>query len=229
MITGASKGIGREAALLLASANSEFERLVLVGRQSDHFEKTIADLRKLAGNKDIVKIEADLDDPDVVNDVFETLKERDISLNVIVNNAGFTKPASISETKMDDFEKTMRVNVYSPFRIVQMALHYNHPLNQIINIASTAGITGRAGWLSYSASKAAMINMSEVLRDELKPYGIEVVCLSPGRCATDLRRQLAPDEDQSTIMQPQQLAEVIRLMTSSTGMLLHSQNLVVRA
>ena len=70
--------------------------------------------------------------------------------------------------------------------------------------------------------------MSEVLRDELKPYGIDVTCLSPGRCATDLRRQLAPDEDPSTIMQPQQVAKVIRMMTESTGTLLNSQNLVVR-
>ena len=73
-----------------------------------------------------------------------------------------------------------------------------------------------------------MINMSEVLREELKPEGIEVTCLSPGRCATDLRKTLAPDEDPSTIMQPEQVAGVIKLMTSDLGKLLHSINLVVR-
>ena len=97
-----------------------------------------------------------------------------------------------------------------------------------MNIASTAGMNGRAGWLTYSASKSAMINMSEVLRSELAPYGIDVICLSPGRCATDLRKTLAPEEDPETIMQPKQVAEIIKLMISETGQLLHSQNLVVR-
>lgn len=129
---------------------------------------------------------------------------------------------------MLDFETTMQINLYAPFRLIQAALHRQHPLKSIINIASTAGINGRSGWLSYSASKAAMINMSEVLRDELRPYGISVVCLSPGRCATDLRRTLAPDEDPSTIMQPSEVADVVRLMLSNTGRLLLSQNLVVR-
>ena len=70
--------------------------------------------------------------------------------------------------------------------------------------------------------------MSEVLRDELTPFGIKVICLSPGRCATDLRRTLAPDEDPSTIMQPSQVADVIKVMTSPVGDLLQTQNLVVR-
>lgn len=228
MITGASRGIGRETALALADADTVFDTIVLLGRQSAHFEKTVADVQNKAPHKTIVPIESDLDDPSIVEDVFAQLKDQNIELNAIVNNAGFTKPDSIIETEMADFEKTMRVNLYSPFRIIQAALRGNHPLNHIINIASTAGMNGRAGWLSYSASKAAMINMSEVLRNELRPYNIEVTCLSPGRCATDLRRKLAPDEDPSTIMQPEQVAAVIKLMTTPTGTLLHSQNLVVR-
>lgn len=228
MITGASRGIGRATALALSSADSSFGRLVLVGRPSDKFEQTLKEVRFNAANKEIVAIEADLTKPDVAEDIFDTIDDRDIEIHAIVNNAGFTKPASINETRLDDFELTMRVNLYSPFRIIQTAIRRNHPLKKIINIASTAGMNGRAGWLSYSASKAAMINMSEVLREELKPYNIDVTCLSPGRCATDLRKTLAPDEDPSSIMQPQQVADIIKMMTSPTGELLHSQNLVVR-
>ena len=191
-------------------------------------DRTVSDVKAIDEKKLIIKVEADLANPDIVKDVFESFDADNVKINTIINNAGFTKPASINETHLEDFEMTMRVNLYSPFRIIQTALRKRHPLRQIINIASTAGMNGRAGWLSYSASKAAMINMSEVLRDELKPYDIDVTCLSPGRCATDLRRTLAPDEDPSTIMQPSQVADVIKLMTSPTGMLLHSQNLVVR-
>lgn len=228
LITGASRGIGRATTLALSQADASFERLVLVGRASPAFEKTVAEANAAAAGKDIVTIEADLDRPELVTEIFAQLDAQGIKLHAIVNNAGFTKPASLNETRQDDFERTMRINVYSPFRIIQAAVVQNHPLKQILNVASTAGMNGRAGWLSYSVSKAAMINMSEVLRDELKPYGIEVICLSPGRCATDLRRALAPNEDPSTIMQPEQVADIIKFMMSDPGKLLHSQNLVVR-
>lgn len=228
MITGASRGIGRQTTLTLSQADTSFETIVVLGRQESLLGELVAEAQQVSADKEIIPIVADLADPDVVQDVFKELDQRGVRLNGIVNNAGFTKPALINDTKLDDFEMTMRVNLYSPFRIIQTALREKHPIEQIINIASTAGMNGRAGWLSYSASKAAMINMSEVLREELKPQGIEVTCLSPGRCATDLRKTLAPDEDPSTIMQPEQVAGVIKLMTSELGKLLHSTNLVVR-
>jgi 3-oxoacyl-[acyl-carrier protein] reductase len=227
LITGASKGIGLRTAQGLARSGSAFQRIVMVARQSTSFDTAVEDLRAQSA-VEIVQIVADLSDNSAVAVLFQTLDEQGIQLDTIVNNAGFTKPASINEATLADFETTMRVNLFSPFLIVQNALHHKHPLSRIVNIASTAGMNGRSGWLTYSASKAAMINMSEVLRDELKPYGIDVICLSPGRCATDLRRQLAPSEDPSTIMQPEQVADIIQLMLSDTGRLLMAQNLIVR-
>jgi 3-oxoacyl-[acyl-carrier protein] reductase len=200
----------------------------MVARPSEDFDQAVSEVSTIAGSKKVVAIEADLSEPSSVDDIFAHLDTHDVQVSTILNNAGFTKPAAINETTLEDFEMTMRVNLFSPFRLIQCALHRGHPLNRIINIASTAGMNGRSGWLTYSASKAAMINMSEVLRDELKLYEIDVICLSPGRCATDLRRKLAPNEDPDTIMQPSQVAEIIDLMTSTTGKLLMAQNLIVR-
>ena len=98
----------------------------------------------------------------------------------------------------------------------------------IVNIASTAGIKGRAGWATYSSSKAALIALSEALREELLPLGTRVTCISPGRCATALRKVLAPDEDPSTIMQPEHVADVIVMLLSDTGHFIDSENIVVR-
>lgn len=228
LITGASRGIGLETARLLAMTEGGFDTIVLVARDTPYFAEAVAELQAAASDKAIHAIPADLSDPMVVDSVFDRMDALGVRLTTLVNNAGFTKPASINETRLEDFDLTMRVNLYSPFKLVQLALIRNHPLAQIVNIASTAGMNGRSGWLSYSASKAAMIAMSEVLRDELRPYGVDVICLSPGRCATDLRKQLAPNEDPSTIMQPSQVAQVIQMMTSDVGKLLMSQNLVVR-
>ncbi len=228
LISGASKGIGLATARRFARGMDEVSCIVMVARKSDTFDNAVAEVRAISGNRQIFQVEADLSNPDAVKEVFDRLDAENVAVNYVVNNAGFTKPASINETNMADFEMTMRVNVYSPFRFVQEALLRNHPLEKVINIASTAGINGRSGWMSYSTSKAAVINMSEVMRDELAPYGVDVVCLSPGRCATDLRKTLAPDEDPSTIMQPEQVADVIAMMSSPTGKMLLSENLVVR-
>ena len=66
------------------------------------------------------------------------------------------------------------------------------------------------------------------MKEELAIYGTRVVCISPGRCATDLRRTLAPDEDPTTIMQPEHVARVIAMLASDVGRFVDSQNLVVR-
>lgn len=228
LITGASRGIGLSIAKLLASEKSDFECVVMMGRASEKFDQTIENVRKSAVNCEVHAVEADLADVEFIDHVYDKLDALGVRLTAIINNAGYTKPASITETLVADFQFTMQVNLFAPFQLIKMALHRKHPVKQIINIASTAGISGRSGWLSYSASKAAVINMSEVMREELRPQGIDVICLSPGRCATDLRRTLAPEEDPSTIMQPEQVAAVVQLMTSETGRMLHSQNIVVR-
>ncbi len=229
IITGASKGIGFEIAKNLVIGDHGFGCVVMIARPSHKFNEAVEYIRALGRKCKLVPIEADLSDHEVISRIYDELDALKVRVDTIINNAGFTKPAPIHEAEMSDFIHTMCVNLYSPFRIIQEALRRNYPLEQIINIASTVGIGGRAGWLTYSASKAAVINMSEVLREELAPQGIDVACLSPGRCATDLRRVLAPDENPLTIMQPAQVAQVVAMMTSDTGKLLHSQNLVVRS
>lgn len=228
LVTGASRGIGLSIAKELVLDNSGFDRVVMVMRPSDKFESAVEEARAGAGRCEVLAIEAQLGNPARLFEVYDQLEALGIEVHVIINNAGHSNPTSIVETDLDDFEFTMRVNVFTPFKLVKLALQRAQPLTQIINIASTAGITGRSGWLSYSSSKAALINMSEVMREELGPQGIDVVCLSPGRCATDLRSRLAPDEDPSSIMQPEQVATIVQLMTTETGKLLHSQNIVVR-
>jgi 3-oxoacyl-[acyl-carrier protein] reductase len=228
LITGASRGIGRNIAKALASPGGDFDCIIMLARPSATFDDAISDVRNRAVDCEVYAIEADLANLDSATRIYDELDDLGVRLTTIINNAGYTKPAAIVDTQLEDFLLTIQVNMLAPFIITKNAINRGHPVNQIINIASTAGVSGRSGWLSYSASKAALINMSEVMREELSPRGIDVICLSPGRCATDLRRILAPNEDPSTIMQPDQVASVVRLMTSEIGRLLLSQNIIVR-
>ena len=227
LVTGASRGIGFETCRALVKNNTDCN-IVMVARDSEVFTRAAKKLRSETKDCKVIKITADLSNKNSVESIFEEIEKHNINLTAIVNNAGFTKPAPINEISTEDFELTMRINLFTPFELVKTAILRSHPLENVVNIASTAGIEGRAGWLTYSASKAALINMSEVMRKELAPLGVRITTLSPGRCATDLRRTLAPEEDPTSIMQAHQVADVVRLMTTEAGRVLMSQNLVVR-
>lgn len=227
LVTGASKGIGLETARRFA-ARADVERLVLVARRSQAFDDAVAAVSEAGPSVTVSAHAYDLADraglPELVREVHATHGNVDI----LVNNAGYTKPQPIHQIRFEEFERTMAVNLYAPFTIVQELLHVGNRFDVVVNVASTAGIQGRSGWLTYSASKAAVINMSEVMREELAIYGTRVVCISPGRTATALRRTLAPDEDPATIMQPQHVASVIEMLSTDVGRFVDSTNLVVR-
>jgi len=229
LVTGASKGIGLRTVREFFYADNGVTDFILLSRDSDEFQMALKDLN--ANNpygKTVTPYYIDLADRNKVVALTEEIVKAHGKVNILINNAGYTAPMSIQQIDFADFERTIGVNLYAPFTIVQSLLHNGNTFDLIVNIASTAGINGRSGWLTYSASKAAVISMSEVMKEELAIYGTRVVCISPGRCATDLRRTLAPDEDPSTIMQPEHVAKVIAMLASDVGRFVDSQNLVVR-
>jgi 3-oxoacyl-[acyl-carrier protein] reductase len=228
LVTGGSKGIGLATAERFARRD-DVGQVVVVARASAAFDEAVAHLDEVrAPSVQVTPYELDLADRDGILQLVDRVFATHGNVDVLVNNAGYTKPVPLHQIDFADFERTIAVNLYAPFTVVQGLLHAGNKFDLVVNIASTAGINGRSGWLTYSASKAAVINMSEVMREELAIYGTRVVCISPGRTATDLRRTLAPDEDPTTIMQPEHVASVIEMLASDVGRFVDSTNLVVR-
>ncbi|UYO00439.1 MAG: SDR family oxidoreductase [Devosia sp.] len=226
-VTGASRGIG--AAIARKILTEGYGRLYVAARDTDRFAETILMLRAACKDgQEVVPIYGDFSKLDDVQEAVKQVLARKENIDVLVNNAGFTAPNSIFEATVDELEQTFAVNLRAPFYIVQQMLREGNTFTHIVNIASTAGVKGRAGWATYSASKAAMISFSESIREELAPLGTRVICLSPGRCATDLRRTLAPEEDPTTIMQPESVADVVALTISAEGRFMDTENIVVR-
>lgn len=229
LVTGASKGIGLETVRRLAASDLGITTIVLMARASQAYDDNVAALQAdVPEGVTLVKETVDVGDRDGLIEAIARVHAQVGNIDFLINNAGYTNPVPIHQVDFADFERTIAVNVYGPFTLVQELLHLGNRFEVIVNIASTAGMNGRSGWLTYSASKAAVINMSEVMREELKIYGTRVVCLSPGRTATDLRKVLAPDEDPTTIMQPQHVAQVIETMLGPTGQYVDQQNVIVR-
>lgn len=226
IITGIGAGIGKATAIKLAQRGF-YDGYALVGRNDADIQATLQEMTRYTSNIRIFK--ADLSFPEtlpaVVKDINDTMGDIDCLLNI----AGYTDPKSLLTTTLESFDLTYRINVYSPFVLMRECVKYmRNRGGKILNVASTAGMTPRPGWLSYASSKAALISMSETLTAELSEYGIMVYCVSPGRCATKLRRRLAPDEDPTTIMQPQEVAEVICNLIDPNECCLDGQNIVIR-
>lgn len=228
LVTGASRGIGKATVERMLTSIDDIGTVIMMARPSEDYDATQGYLEGLGSGKKIIALEVDVGDRDALRAGIRDAYDQAGNIDYLVNNAGYTNPVPIHQVEFEDFERTMRVNLYGPFTLVQDLLRLGNTFDVIVNIASTAGIKGRAGWLTYSASKAAVINMSDVMREELSIYGTRVVCISPGRTATALRKVLAPDEDPSTIMQPEHVSQVIEMLISPAGQYIDSENLVVR-
>lgn len=226
MVTGASQGIGRATAVALARTG-RYSKVVMVARNAEKLEET----RRMLPNPEMgVVVPFDLTDLEGIPSMVSVTCEEYGPLELLVNVSGYTDPKPIVEMSADSLRRTYEVNVFAVAMMCKEAVRQMRPRHsgKIVNIGSTAGSTARPGWLSYASSKASVISMSKTLTAELAEYGIKVYCVSPGRCATDLRRKLAPEEDPMTIMQPEDVAEVICSLAGKTGNALDGQDVVVR-
>jgi short-subunit dehydrogenase len=226
VITGASQGIGRAAAIRM-SREPGVSAVVLIARNADGLAATAAAMD--ADGTAIDQIPYDLADLEGIPDLVRGINERHGGIDILLNIAGYADPQSLLDTTTENIVTTYTINVFAMLVLIREATRFMVDRQaKILNVASTAGITSRPGWLAYASSKAAVVSLSATLADELAGSGIKVYSISPGRTATDLRRKLAPEEDLTTIMQPSHVADVIAQLMSDAETTLDGQNIVVR-
>jgi len=125
--------------------------------------------------------------------------------DLLINCAGFIQTEKIKQSCY--WFKHISINLKGVYLTCSEILEQdNNPI--IINIASTSGLKGRAGWSAYCASKAGVISFTQSLADE----GYKAYCISPGRTKTKMRKGLFPNEDQSTLLDPQKIADIVKLI-----------------
>lgn len=227
VITGATSGIGRATAIEISKSN-EYDNIVILGRKEKDLLKTVEDMNK---KKNISYKIIDLLDLEKIPSIVEEIIKDNKTIECLINVAGYTDPAPLLTTTIENLEITYKTNVFAPIILMREIVRYmksNEEGGKILNVASTAGSTPRPGWLSYASSKAAIISASNTLSAELEEYKIKVYCVSPGRCATALRRKLAPNEDPSTIMQPKEVGKIICSLISNDEQCLDGQNIIIR-
>lgn len=124
--------------------------------------------------------------------------------DVLINNAGYVVPKSIRNADLSETKRHIDVNLAGTFYCTEIALRYNADLS-IVNVASAAAVEIHATWSEYCATKAAVVMATKCWADD----GLYAVAISPARTKTKMRKSLYPEEDQSSLLDPNDFAKVI--------------------
>ena len=211
LVTGAGRGIGRSIALALAQAGA---RTFLAARSADQLKGVAEEIR--ARGDEVELLAADLSRAGGVEAVFEALRHRYGTLDVLVNNAGLGLSGPLVEFPEESLERLLAVNVKGLFLCCQQAMRLMVPAHQgyIINISSVVGVKGYANQAAYAASKHAVMGITKSLAVEAQPHGIRVSAILPGAVDTDLMQSLRPDLDKALLMKPQDVADAVMFLLS---------------
>ena len=179
LVTGASSGIGKEFCLQLASQGYH---LVMVARRADLLHSLASDLREAFGTATLV-IPTDLAERGACRKITRKLDEKEISVEFLVNNAGYGVPGRFTEPAWQTHEDFMQVMMTAVCELTWRLLPAMHELGRgfVINVASVAGLVpGSEGHTLYGASKSFLIRFSESLALENRRRGVNISALCPG-------------------------------------------------
>lgn len=207
LITGAGKGIGRALAIELAK---EGVNVGLVARTKADLDKVAQELS--AWPVKVVTAIADVADMEEVNAAVAEIKSGLGTVDILINNAGISSFGSFMELEPERWEQIVKVNLFGPYYVTRAVLPdmIDRKTGDIVNISSTAGKNGAAVTSAYSASKFALIGMSESLMQEVRKHNIRVTTLTPSTIATDMAKDLKlTDGNPDRVMQPEDFAELI--------------------
>ncbi|MET3112877.1 3-oxoacyl-[acyl-carrier protein] reductase [Pedobacter sp. CG_S7] len=207
LITGAGKGIGRALAIALAQ---EGVNVGLVARTAADLQIVAEELK--AYQVKTVVATADVADIAAVNAAVAKVKAELGSIDILINNAGISSFGSFMELEPARWEQIVKVNLFGPYYVTRAVLPamIESKMGDIVNISSTAGKSGNALTSAYSASKFALIGMSESLMQEVRKHNIRVTTLTPSTVATDMAKDLKlTDGNPDRVMQAEDFAELI--------------------
>jgi len=205
LVTGASRGIGRAAALTLAAAGARV--VVHYGRNADEAKSVVDQIRSAGGRADAVG--ADLAAPDgahvLATQVRNLIGDR---LDILFANAGISKSAPIEGVSVKDFDDLFAVNVRAPYFLVQQLLPVLHDGSSVI-LVSSLGAHAAVGTLSaYAATKGAIDTLVKYFAAALGPRGIRVNAIAPGVIDTDISNLAKTDEGKTFVLGMQALKRI---------------------
>lgn len=222
IVTGASRGIGRATARRLRSGGA---RVALFARSADA-------LREIAASapESYIAIDGDVTSEDDVERLFAATEERFGPCSMLVNCAGMIDPKPFGDVSREDWNRMFDVNVTGAFLTIRRALPgmKRAQRGSIVNVASISGVSGPQkfpGFVSYCASKSALIMLTESLAFELGDSAVRVNALSPGSVDTEMWAEASGGAPAD--MTPEEIAESVVFLLTDPSRPMKGQNLQV--
>jgi NAD(P)-dependent dehydrogenase (short-subunit alcohol dehydrogenase family) len=227
VITGATSGIGRAAALRFAEAK---ENLVIVGR--DREALAAVESETTAQGSHCLSVAVDLCEERAASRVIAAANERFSRLDVLVNAAGIISLGTIETTSLAEWDRMMNINVHVIFQLIQAAVpHLKKSRGTIVNVSSVAGLRSFPNLLAYCVSKAALDQLTRCAALDLAPKGIRVNAVNPGVVVTNLHRRGGMDAQKyaafvehsktthplGRVGKPEEIAELIFYLASENA------------
>jgi len=192
VVTGSSRGVGRSVAKAFAEAGADV--LVNYTYSEGPAQELVEEIRAM-GRK-AVAVRADVASKADVLRMMALAKEQFGRVDIIVNNAGFTRPGMLQKLTEEDWDAVVDAHLKGPFLCIQAAFPYFKEQNygKVINVSSVAGLVGTVGQVNYSAAKGGILSFTKSVARELSRYNVCANVISLGIVETDMTDKIRSDE-----------------------------------
>ena len=208
IITGGGRGLGKATAIAFAKEGID---IAITGRNEAVLKETVSEL-EMFGIQAIYAV-FDVSNYEEVKRGIKSILDSLGSVDILVNNAGIAAFGTFNEMEVSEWSQIIQTNLMGMYYVTKETLPYLITQNKgdIINVSSTAGLNGNANTSAYSASKFAVIGMSESLMKEVRKNNIRVCTLTPSTIVSDMSIELgiANKGSEDSVLQPEDFAELI--------------------
>ena len=229
LITGATRGIGKQIAITLAKQG--YNIALNYRKENEELENTKKEIEEIGVQ--VLAVKGDVANFEECENFVKQVIERFGQIDVLVNNAGITKDMLLMRMKKEDFEQVIDTNLVGTFNVTKNVVPYMMKARsgRIINISSVVGISGNAGQTNYSASKAGIIGFTKSLAKEIASRNIFVNAVAPGFIETnmtdvlkdDVKQEIAKNIPLKRMGTAQDVANVVKFLASDDSSYISGQ------